>query len=242
MSEIEDMWIDNPYVKLNDTDEYVNWFDSSENYRDNCAKGYIDFYNRILTLDMYKYLGDPKNKNCLEIGFGGGRLLNASSRIFDKSYGIDILNQECIAKTYDLLMSNGCNNVHLYNRKDVDQIEDESIDFVYSFIVFQHFSDWEMVEFYLDVIDRVLTDTGVGIIYFGRNDFNNDDVYIKEPEDRGCSLYVKSSFVEHRIGEWFDVIEVGEVTKQPWNDARSGQFYVKFIRQDFIVRFKVHLT
>ena len=54
--------------------------------------------------------------------------------------------------------------------------------------------------------------------------------YEVDPEERGCSLYVKPDFAEERMKEWFEVLEVGEVTKQPWNNLRSGQFYIKFIR------------
>lgn len=228
MKEIENMWIDNPYSKLNDIDAYLNWFDSSENYEKNYSKGFIDFYTRILTPDLYNYLSDPREKNSLEIGFGGGRLINAASKIFKKSYGVDILNEDCIKMTNKILSDNMSYNVALYN--DADNLKDKSIDFVYSFIVFQHFAGWKTVEFYLDLIDRVLTDNGVGILYFGRNDFNNKDYYEVDPEERGCSLYVNPEFAKSRMQEWFEVIEVGEITKQPWNDLRSGQFFIKFIR------------
>ena len=230
MEKIENMWITNPHSKVDDIDAYLNWFDSSENHKKNYSKGYIDFYNRVLTLDLYASLGDPREKNSLEIGFGGGRLINAASKIFKHAYGIDILNEECIEMTHKILSSNMSHNVTLYNNKDSDKLKDKSIDFVYSFIVFQHFANWSVVEFYLDLIDRVLTDDGVGILYFGRNDYNNKDYYEVDPEERGCSLYVKPDFAEERMKEWFEVLEVGEVTKQPWNNLRSGQFYIKFIR------------
>ena len=227
--DIEDMWTNGP-KKFENIDEYVNWFDASIDFKENYKMGYIDFYNRILTMDMYNYIGDPRDKSCLEIGFGGGRLLNASSRVFNQAFGVDILNNESINRTKVLLNDNGCNNVHLYNRKDINQIEDKSIDFVYSFIVIQHFSGWDMVEFYLKHIDRMLTDTGVGILYFGRNDFNDDDIYTKTPHLKGCSLYNKPEFIRNRLGEQFNVIEIGEITKAPWNNLRSGQFFAKFKR------------
>mgnify|MGYP003329176372 CR=1 FL=1 len=81
-SKVQDMWID-PKPEKDDTTNYLAWFDDSDNYRENYSKGYIDFFNRILTTDLYTSLGDPRKKMCLEIGFGGGRLLNASSKVFD---------------------------------------------------------------------------------------------------------------------------------------------------------------
>jgi ubiquinone/menaquinone biosynthesis C-methylase UbiE len=231
MDKVEDMWIGGPHKKINDVDDYVSWFDNSRDYKNNYSKGYIDFYNRVLTLDMYKHIGDPREKTCLEIGFGGGRLLNASSRIFNRAYGVDILNDECINMTKSLLEDNGRDNIVLYNKKDIEQISDKTIDFVYSFVVFQHFSNWGVVEFYLDFIDRVLSDTGVGILYFGRNNYNADDYYcVDDPEDRGMSLLVNPEFAENQLSEWFGVVEVGSVTKQPWNDDQSSQFYIKFVR------------
>ena len=64
----------------------------------------------------------------------------------------------------------------------------------------------------------------------GRNDQNNKDYYEVDPEERGCSLYVNPKFAEFQMAKWFGVLEVGEVTKLPWNDSRSGQFYIKFAR------------
>ena len=102
---------------------------------------------------------------------------------------------------------------------------------MYSFIVFQHFDSWEEVEFYLDHIDRVLTDTGVGIVYFARNDHNMDDYYcIEDPPLQGLSLLVRPKFAESQLSNYFEILEIGEVTKQPWNNDQSAQFYIKFVR------------
>ena len=39
---------------------------------------------------------------------------------------------------------------------DIEDIEDKSIDFIYSFIVFQHFDSFEEIDFYLKQIKRIL--------------------------------------------------------------------------------------
>ena len=103
MSEIESYWINNAENSLDDLMKYINWFDKADDYREYLSLGHIDFFNRILTIDMYKYLGNPYNKKCLEIGFGGGRLITTATNVFEHCYGIDIISTECINKTKQLI-------------------------------------------------------------------------------------------------------------------------------------------
>lgn len=142
MNKIEQSWVDNAAKRTNNMLEYQNWFDECK-FLEECVKnGFIDFTTRIFTKDFYKVMGDPRNKSCLEIGFGGGRLLNASSKFFKTVYGVDILNDACIKTTSEFLKSSGTKNFKLLHRDQANIIGDKTIDFVYSFIVFQHLSSW----------------------------------------------------------------------------------------------------
>ena len=231
MSVIENNWIKNANLNSNDTVSYLNWFDSIKDKREYIQTGHIDFFNRILTIDMYKYLGNPYNKNCLEIGFGGGRLINAAMKVFSHSFGIDILDEVSKNKTKNILSElNDNDNFTLINRDNKSDIESKSIDFIYSFIVFQHFHHINEIYNYVNFSKRVLKDDGCGIFYFGRNDINNKDYvcYNEIPNPRGCSLYLSKNFAINILKSKFDIIEVGEVTKKPWNNKISGQFYIKF--------------
>jgi len=230
MDHIENTWVENASSKDNLL-EYQNWFDTCSSLSEATSNGFIDFTHRIFTPDFYEYVGDPKQKTSLEIGFGGGRLINAANKFFDKSFGIDILDEKSIKMTQEFINLHGQNNVNLLNYNDRDIIKDKSIDFVYSFIVFQHFSSYSIIENYLTLIKRVLSNNGCGILYFGRNDFTQYDIYQVSEEtfqDRECSLYVKEKFMVNEMLKQFDVIESNIPTKKLWNKNRSMQFYIKF--------------
>jgi len=76
VNKIENSWIVNA-AKRQDMLKYQNWFDTCNSLDECVKKGYIDFAHRIFTEDFYGIIGDPRNKRFLEIGCGGGRLLNA---------------------------------------------------------------------------------------------------------------------------------------------------------------------
>lgn len=231
MSIIENNWIRNAKENSNDLLSYMNWFDAVADFREYISLGHIDFFNRILTMDMYKFLGNPYEKKSLEIGFGGGRLINAATKVFSHCYGIDILDEDCINKTKEIITNlNNKNNFTLIHRKNKSNIKSKSIDFIYSFIVFQHFHSIDELYQYINFSKRVLKDDGCGIFYFGRNDINNEDYvcFEKINNERGCSLYLNKNFAKKIIESKFKIIEIGEITKKPWNDKKSGQFYIKF--------------
>lgn len=234
MSKIERSWINNA-AKKQDMLEYQNWFDSCNSLDECVKKGYIDFAHRIFTQDFYKIIGDPRDKKCLEIGCGGGRLLNAACKFFKLGYGIDILEQKSFNKTAEFIIQGGSKNFSLQHRDDIKEISDNSIDFVYSFIVFQHFNSWEEAEKYLDFIKRVLKPGGAGILYFGLNKTNDQDILVtqdKDFSDRECSLYVSRRFIDEEISKRFLLLEMNRGTKQLWSPRESGQFLVKFKARD----------
>jgi len=230
-------WINNANSLSKDMHTYQNWFNGCNSVRHGYSKGIIDFYSRILTADMYEYLGDPREKVSLEIGYGGGRLLYAASRIFKKSLGIDILDEKSIGMTKKILDEYDVTNYELYSYNNMGHIESESIDFIYSFIVFQHFSSIQYFFQYLDIIYDKLKKGGCANIFFGRNDINNQN-YVEMPEeqfrDRGCSLFLKPDFAINELSKNFKVLEAGVTKKQPWSTdgELSGQFFVKFRKEE----------
>lgn len=229
MSFISNSWVTNA-KKRKDALEYQKWFDNCKSLDDCVKNGFIDFTAKIFTPDLYRHIGNPKIKKCLEIGFGGGRILNAACKFFDFAYGVDIIDDECAKMSGEFIKRNGSTNFKLLNKKDISEIEEKSIDFLYSFIVFQHFDSFDEVDFYFNFIQRVLKNNGVVVIYFGRSD-GKDIIVTKNNEfkDRECSLFLSKRFTTKYIEDnGFDIIESGEATKTPWSDQRSGQFYVKF--------------
>ena len=138
MLNIENKWKECAKNK-NKIEDFLDWFNSSENLFENVGNGYIDFYNRITNRNIFISLGKPFEKTCLEIGSGGGRLLIPAAKIFKQCYGIDIVNEdeEIKNRIYEHLHSFQTLNVQLITR----EYDLEPVDFIYSFIVFQHFKD-----------------------------------------------------------------------------------------------------
>jgi ubiquinone/menaquinone biosynthesis C-methylase UbiE len=102
----------------------------------------------------------------LEIGCGPGRLMKPLSRHFGEIHGVDV-SDEMVA----LARRNLADIPHAHAQRsfgaDLRQFADESFDFVYSYAVFQHIPDREVVLGYLKEARRVLK-TG-GLLWFQVN-------------------------------------------------------------------------
>jgi SAM-dependent methyltransferase len=126
---------------------YENWscyeYDAEQEIVDSCIKPFYD-----------------ENHNVMEIGCGGGKwTLNYLSPNFKKIYALDVIPQ-ILPKTA---------NIEYIELNDKDfyctNVEDESIDFVWSFGTFCHFSVFACEE-YLSNIYKKLKPSGKGVIMF----------------------------------------------------------------------------
>jgi len=96
-----------------------------------------------------------KNMKILEIGCGIGRILIPMSKIFGDVVGIDVssemvsLSQKHIAgiENCQILENNGV---------DLSLFSDDYFDFCYSFIVFQHIPEKNIIENYIKEVSRIL--------------------------------------------------------------------------------------
>lgn len=229
---IYESWKTTPKLYSKDMHQYQNWFDSSTNLKESIGLGYIDLHTKIITPEIYKILGNTNSKKCLEIGFGGGRLLNAACKVFNEANGIDI--HECFDVTEQFLLSQNSNNYKLFNYNDIENIKENTIDFVYSFIVFQHFSSIKFFYSYIDLIDKVLTKDGCCNLHLSKNNYNDEDYYFKSinPGEANSTIFYKPDFVNRILLEkGFEIVEQGQMTKTPWTTNLSGQFYVIFKRK-----------
>jgi SAM-dependent methyltransferase len=95
----------------------------------------------------------------LEIGCGVGRLLRPLSERIARVYGVDI-SIEMVKRARCLLADR--QNVEIFStRGRLDRIPDAALDFLYSFIVFQHIPTKKAVERYIRESARVLSGGGV---------------------------------------------------------------------------------
>jgi len=102
----------------------------------------------------------PADMRIVEIGCGAGRLTRALSAIFGEVHGVDV-SPEMIRLARENLA--GRPNVHLYvnNGAELSALPDASFHFAFSYIVFQHIPEREVIESYVREAHRVLVPGGL---------------------------------------------------------------------------------
>lgn len=194
---IKETWINAP-SRQSSVKDFLSWFDATESEDGTKAKAKIDWVYRFQSTKPFLNL---KNKRiAVEIGFGGGRLIAEAAREFDFVFGIDIHKE--FQRTSQFIKAQDVENFSLLTQEDCEKVEDSSVDFVYSFIVFQHFDSIEEILFYLDFIQRKLSATGVAHIYYAKQ---NKPGYTFTPPDefleRDCSLFINSEYMNSLLRE-----------------------------------------
>ncbi|MCH7632276.1 MAG: class I SAM-dependent methyltransferase [Planctomycetes bacterium] len=96
---------------------------------------------------------------CVEIGCGIGRLLKPIALRCRKVIGVDI-SERMVGFAGDFLAAVDNAEVHLNDGTSLSMIADESVDWVYSHLAFQHITAYEVVDGYLAEIFRVLKPGG----------------------------------------------------------------------------------
>jgi SAM-dependent methyltransferase len=131
------------------------------------TRGYWDFALHILTPAVCAHLNEPEKLVVLEIGYGGGRLINAACSYFGDVIGIDVhAEQKAVAA---FLHTQQKHNFRLLQTSgETIDVVSESIDFIYSFIVLQHLPAFATFVRYLSETYRCLKPGGVAQLYFGR--------------------------------------------------------------------------
>ena len=213
--------------------EYLAWFNQASSVDESVSMGFVDFAHKIFTEDMYAYVGNPIDKTCCEIGFGGGRLVIPATFFFKHVHGIDV--HDDFKRTRMHIERFGRKNFALHTQSEVlsGSIPDKSVDFVFSYIVFQHFLKWQTAEDYISLIGKILTNSGSGVLYFGQN-ASSDDVVTTDITDLRTypiTLFVKPEYARQRMeAHGLDVLSVSFPTKRPWTAQKSHQFCLKFKR------------
>ncbi len=102
----------------------------------------------------------PQSRRALEIGCGPGRLMLPLSSHFGEIHGVDV-SEEMVTLARENLEHIPHAQVHATSGSDLAIFPDESFDFVYSYIVFQHIPEREIILTYLRESRRVLKAGGV---------------------------------------------------------------------------------
>ncbi|MEZ5396390.1 MAG: class I SAM-dependent methyltransferase [Bryobacterales bacterium] len=122
---------------------------------------------RTLRDDLRRFPDDAdlSQMTALEIGCGPGRLMLPLSRQFGQVYGVDV-SEEMVEIARRNLASAPNAEPRAATGVDLKGFDDESIDFVYSYAVFQHIPEREFVLSYLRDAVRVLKPGGLMKLQF----------------------------------------------------------------------------
>ena len=122
--------------------------------------GEENYHDLVLSDNLLREkLVDFKNKVVLDIGCGTGRLTELFAADFKNAYGIDI-SEEMIRQAKERL--NDIKNVHLYATDGLNYpFEDNFFDFIFSFVVFHHMPNREVVKKNFEEVYRTLKKDGI---------------------------------------------------------------------------------
>jgi len=143
--------------------KYVIWTDKENASEEEFRASGKEAYSQYVAHDAFlqKILGETQTKSALDIGCGIGRITEFFIPDFNQVYGIDIASgmieqakQRLPDPRYHFFEGDG---LHF-------PIPSQTIDFVFSFIVFQHMPLRETVESNLKETFRVLVNGGVAKI------------------------------------------------------------------------------
>lgn len=157
-----------------DTEKFLEFFNKTDpKYSSSFEGGSKDFHDMVMNArvetdtTLSEFMGDTSAKTCLEIGFGGGRLLQEACKIFNFAIGIDI--HSYFKRVEKILHESGLTNFDLLKCEKTSEIKSNSVDLVYSFIVMQHVDTFEEIMDHIRTTKRVLKKDGIAVLYFGLN-------------------------------------------------------------------------
>lgn len=228
--DIEQSWISAPR-SLGEEEAFHSWFDRVGSMDEVVSRGARDWnYSFAPYIEKYRIKCD----SVCEIGFGGGRLLLQASQKFEKIYGIDI--HESFAPVRRFLESQSIQTFVLLKCENKSEIPESSLDFIFSFIVIQHFASFEVFADYVDFIESRLHENGICVLYYAKLRGIDGD-YLEIPPEifrpRECSLYIRNEFMERFLEPRFKILEHElDLPRDPvTGTGKSGQSVIVFRRK-----------
>jgi len=231
-------------ARLAGMNSFQSWFDKSKDINQTIVRGYWDLTFHILTQKVCEYIENPEEKIALEIGYGGGRILNAACSYFKEVIGIDIHDEQETVETF--LRSQGKSNFRLIKTsgRSID-IDSGSIDFIFSFIVLQHLPSFDVFISYIKETYRCLKPGSVAQLYFGKysklNPLDQLRYFVQGYKEipgapvNYTSLVVRVSKVKKLCKDiGFRVVEIGTSYKRVpdgYPRIRGGQNYVTLLKK-----------
>jgi SAM-dependent methyltransferase len=113
---------------------------------------------RTILEDVHSFLA--QDSKVLEIGCGIGRLLRFFALLFDEVHGIDV-SPEMIAQSKEYLAQFPNVTTCCGDGSSLSPFENQTFDFVFSYVVFPHIPDKDIIRQYIHETKRVLKPGGL---------------------------------------------------------------------------------
>jgi ubiquinone/menaquinone biosynthesis C-methylase UbiE len=122
-------------------------------------------FQRFVTPVLERLQWNPQSKDMLELGCGAGRMTRSFSQRFSRVYAFDI-SEEMLRHAQILFPEATDVTWTLGNGNDLSGVGDESVDFVFSYIVLQHMPAPEFSLRYIREMLRVLRVGGIFLFQY----------------------------------------------------------------------------
>jgi len=156
-------------IRKKGKDTFFSWFDGGETV-DGAYEKAEGIFCRLMLPFAERHLGDLSDKISLDIGYGGGGQVFAASEHFKYATGIDVHNEISFVEAELRKRQGGENkNTALFmSNGDTIPMDNNSIDFIHSWVTFLHLGTIQVVDDYLKEMFRVMRPGGVAVIFFTR--------------------------------------------------------------------------
>jgi len=146
-------------------DEFISWFDGGETVEGAYAKS-ADIWRRLIKPIVVGNVKAPEGKTCVELGYGHAGLTLQASKTFEHAYGMEW--HDSADTVGEHLDAEGAGKVYLVHSPKGINMQDDSVDFIYSWLYVNRLGNIEGVRSFLSESYRVMKDHAVGIVFFPR--------------------------------------------------------------------------
>ena len=151
---------------------------------------------------------DVSECTMLEFGCGGGRLSVPFSKRFKLVYGYDI-SSEAIIIANKMAKNQDAENVVFYSGRNIfdppNVLSENSIDFIFTYIVFQHISNNDTIKATIVDFSKALVIDGIGRVHVRtiKEDYSEDNCF------NGVGLSV-DEYIDLLESNGLDVLEIAD--------------------------------
>lgn len=145
----------------------LHFIDDAEDYEtlDDFFEEGAEMADTILHPVLDEYLDETADAVALDIGCGVGRFSVVLDDVFDRVYAVDV-SDEMIRTAREIHRDRSGIEFHSTDGETLEPVPDDSIDFAFSYVVFQHMPDVGVIERNVRSLSEKMAAGGLAQIHF----------------------------------------------------------------------------